>query len=736
MLPCSGILCIADLSADTQTLLSLNGWKRERKKITPVNLHPSGSIKPSHLRHRKSHVASLTTDAATSGTNVKKNAEVVFDSDTRALHNGVSSNHLEVTSRSKGPKIAAGHHGQTWRNTETPSRSDDRPLLGVARLPALTLWCYAVPAGRMKIVLVIMTGIGFTLGVVFGLLLQLPIDTLPAESVGNRPDRPLSGAAGRSRRSLLHGEGPGVHQPIIELERLPDQVETHGGGSAQDQSHESNSRSETEASRLNTPGRGVWSSGTSRSANSSQDSGQAMGASRVQLRKNTGQSRNSARRPESPALIKPRLNDATSSSSSSSSSQPASSSTDPGAGGVHVHAAAGNQIPPSNIEKDLRGDGLPSREDLTYLATLVHGVTWSPQLEASCPRPFPPSEVDAWRRRASSMDIVKVEEGCGRMQNRLVTFRDSSRACARYRLNTDQIQGEVFSYYLARLLNVSHIPPTLLARVDSLSSRWRSVHLQLSLAQWADSKLVVLTKYIDGMTPSHIPPEFRGEGEQGADGRGTFSFKLDPKTTGGERGSKGTRTSEALPPHFRPRLAPTVSSLGGKSRPELCQLLQWSDLIVFDYLTANLDRVINNMFNRQWNDQMMASPAHNLEQRSDGALVFLDNESGLFHGYRLLDKYAAFHRSLLGALCVFRPSTVAVVKRLRISRSVGKELHELFAREEPELHGQLAPLPEKNTKVLQQRLEDVYAQIVACEKVYGSTDSDSSYSSTKAFSPR
>ncbi|RUS90609.1 hypothetical protein EGW08_001606, partial [Elysia chlorotica] len=325
--------------------------------------------------------------------------------------------------------------------------------------------------------------------------------------------------------------------------------------------------------------------------------------------------------------------------------------------------------------------GSPSPEDLAYLATIVDGVSWSPRLEASCPRPFSAGEVDAWRRRTADMDVVRVEDGCGRMQNRLVTFRDSSRACARYRLNTDQIQGEVFSYYLARLLNVSHIPPTALARVDSRSPRWRSVHLQLSLAQWADSKLVVLTKFIDGMAPAHIPPEFRGEGE------------------------------DALPGH-------AVTGLGSKSRAELCQLLQWSDLIVFDYLTANLDRVINNMFNRQWNDQMMASPAHNLEQRADGALVFLDNESGLFHGYRLLDKYAGFHRSLLAALCVFRPATVDAVKRLQASRSVGRDLHELFVREEPELHEQLAPLPEKNIKVLQQRLEDVYNQIVACEKVY------------------
>jgi hypothetical protein len=39
------------------------------------------------------------------------------------------------------------------------------------------------------------------------------------------------------------------------------------------------------------------------------------------------------------------------------------------------------------------------------------------------------------------MKIVKMGDGCGRMQNRMLTFRDASKACARYRLNIDQMQG-------------------------------------------------------------------------------------------------------------------------------------------------------------------------------------------------------------------------------------------------------------------------------------------------------
>ncbi|GFR82006.1 four-jointed box protein [Elysia marginata] len=614
-----------------------------------------------------------------------------------------------VTTRSRSETSSEEIQNVSIESSRQNQRSKTRSLqTGGPRFWVPTLRCYAAPAGRMKIVLLIMTGIGFTLGVVFGLLLQLPIDTLPADTHGIHSQNSFSAPSGpsRTRRSLLHGNGENTRQPALDLGKLHAQRDAEKGRSSE--------KGVAKLDLMRKP-TGVLSS--------HQESGvkndSLAGVSKVQLRKNTGRSSNNAGAQAGPKAGNLRFNPRQSPSSFTSLSQNNAL--------VKEEGAAGDKIPLSAPK------GSTSLEDLAYLATLVQGISWSPRLEASCPRPFSPSEVDAWRQKTSSVDVVKVEEGCGRMQNRLITFRDSSRACARYRLNTDQIQGEVFSYYLARLLNVSHIPPTALARVDSLSSRWRSVHLQLSLAQWADSKLVVLTKYIDGMSPSHIPPEFRGEGEDTFERQGSVShFKVE-SSTGGD---KDFQSLVYPPPQFRPKLTPTVFGLGTKSRPELCQLLQWSDLIVFDYLTANLDRVINNMFNRQWNDQMMASPAHNLEQRQDGALVFLDNESGLFHGYRLLDKYAGFHRSLLGALCVFRPSTVNVVKRLRASQSVGKELQELFVREEPELHEQLAPLPEKNVKVLQQRLQDVYAQIVACEKVYGGADGDSSSYSKKFFSHR
>ncbi|KAL8566940.1 hypothetical protein ACOMHN_059740 [Nucella lapillus] len=337
-------------------------------------------------------------------------------------------------------------------------------------------------------------------------------------------------------------------------------------------------------------------------------------------------------------------------------------------------------LPETDHVSDNKKHSSPSSKQYTNLSDIVTGALWSRQMEDSCPKGFEPHEVSSWRRTATRLQVVRVEEGCGRMQNRLVTFTDGSQACARYRFNTDQIQGEVYSYYLAHLLNITRLPPALLVPVDTLSPQWRGVHLELSMAQWADGRLVVLNRWLDHLTPAYIPEELRHEDR---------------------------------------KLHPTNTVLAGKTLPQLCDLLQWSDLIVFDYLTANLDRLVNNMFNQQWNTEMMNNPAHNLERTKGGSLVFLDNESGLFHGYRLLEKYHHYHETLLTSLCVFTNSTARAVKRLHRSGNVEEELRRVFVEGEEVNHKLLPPIPEKNLSVLKDRLARVHDQIVKCEGMYG-----------------
>ncbi|MPC74500.1 Extracellular serine/threonine protein kinase four-jointed [Portunus trituberculatus] len=317
-------------------------------------------------------------------------------------------------------------------------------------------------------------------------------------------------------------------------------------------------------------------------------------------------------------------------------------------------------------------------------ALLVDEVYWGAAVEAALPQGFPDHEVAEWRKFTRRQAVVRLQEGCGRMQNRLVTFENGTRSCCRYRQNHDQIQGEIFSFYLSRLLGLTNVPPSALGVVRAGAWQWSGVGSQLALAQWAEERPVVLTRYVEGLAPAFIPASLRPS---------------------------------------RRRLHPlTVEEWDPRDVGALAELAQWSDLIIFDYLTANLDRVVNNLYNMQWNPSMMEAPAHNLARHApSGLLVFLDNESGLLHGYRLLDKYEAFHASMLQALCVFRRTTADRVRQLVARQDVGDRLRKMFRRYEPDLQDFLPPIPDKSVKILNERLHNVHKQISKCEKMYMNT---------------
>lgn len=303
----------------------------------------------------------------------------------------------------------------------------------------------------------------------------------------------------------------------------------------------------------------------------------------------------------------------------------------------------------------------------------LDGVFWTRRATEGVEQVFAAS-THALRERLGGLRVVGVEEGCGNMQNRLLIYEDGTRACARYRTNTDQIQGEVYSYFLSRLLGIPGVPPALLARADPGSDpRWSLVEAQLQAARWRPDHLLVITPYIDNLQPTYIPEEIRGSGRS-----------LSPGTL------------------------PT-------SRTPTPELVQWSDLILLDYMTGNVDRLVNNLFNLQWNPDMMSAPAHNLLRAPGGGLVFLDNESGLLHSYRILPNYTGYHESLLRALCVFRREAVTAIRQLR--GSAGTRLAELLTEEEPRA-GDLPRLPAKHVTMLEERMGRVLRQVEGCREMY------------------
>lgn len=302
-------------------------------------------------------------------------------------------------------------------------------------------------------------------------------------------------------------------------------------------------------------------------------------------------------------------------------------------------------------------------------------ISWPSGIVEKCPRGFRIEEHLKWKKKVRHLDVLKIETGCGSMQNRLITFNDSTKACIRYRMNTDQIQGDIFSYYLGKLLGMEYIPPSTLHNIDH-SGQWDRVKEGLISAKWSENKPFIVTKWVESLKSVYMP---------------------------------------AIMKDFKSKLQRENYQLDGKALGDVCDLMQWSDLIVFDYISANLDRVVNNLFNLKWNHKMLEKPIHNLEKSSETKqYVFIDNESGLFHGYRLLDSYDTYHESLLEQICIFRPSTIQAVKELYMKGSAGEMLQEIFMENE-ELHSYLPRMPQKNKDILQQRIEHVFKHMQKCQ---------------------
>jgi four-jointed box protein 1 len=305
------------------------------------------------------------------------------------------------------------------------------------------------------------------------------------------------------------------------------------------------------------------------------------------------------------------------------------------------------------------------------------GILWPSVLIDKCPKGFQKDEQDSWKRKVENFEIVKIENGCGSMQNRLLTFNDSTKACVRYRLNTDQLQGEIYSYYLSKLLGIGNTPPTTLHKVEH-SRQWREVEEAVNSAKWSEKKPIIVTKWIESLEPVYMPDQMKD---------------------------------------MKRKLHQENYQLYGMADGSLCDLVQWTDLIIFDYISANLDRVVNNVFNLKWNHKMLEKPIHNLEKSKEtGQFVFVDNESGLFHGYRLLDTYGSYHKSLLDNVCIFRPSTVQAIEKLYANGDAGQRVQELYEFNE-KLHGHLPRMSLKNMQILQSRINEVYKHMQLCRHI-------------------
>lgn len=306
------------------------------------------------------------------------------------------------------------------------------------------------------------------------------------------------------------------------------------------------------------------------------------------------------------------------------------------------------------------------------------GIFWSEWLEDVLPVGFTEEYARAWRDKARRHRVVKLEPGCGRISNQLATFADGTKACVRYGINADQVQGETLTYYLATLLGITNLPPLILSQLNTDSEQWESVRTRVEGLQWSDRAVVSLTEWVSNLTGVVTPAPLRQE-------------------------SSG--------------LHPVLQDLRNKTTTELLELMQWTDLIIFDYLTANFDRLVSNLFSLQWDSRVMERDTNNLLKTPGGDLVFIDNEAGLVHGFRVLNMWEKYHNTVLNSVCVFRKRTTQRVAELHRRRDSRRRLLELYRDSEP-LSFQLGFLSDEHAAVLQDRIDRLYKHILHCKGKY------------------
>ncbi|XP_030622615.1 four-jointed box protein 1 [Chanos chanos] len=338
----------------------------------------------------------------------------------------------------------------------------------------------------------------------------------------------------------------------------------------------------------------------------------------------------------------------------------------------------GNPVTSANIHYSTSGSEMKSTESEPADQIIEDGIFWSERIEHHLPVAFSGEHARAWRHKALGSRVVSLEPGCGRTSNQLATFSDGTKACVRYGINADQVQGETLSYYLASLLGITNIPPLVLSELDGENEQWASVRRKIDSLQWSGRAIVSLTEWIVNLTGVVTPEPLRQE-------------------------SIG--------------LHPFQEELGNKTMAELLELMQWTDLILFDYLTANFDRLVSNLFSLQWDSRVMERDTSNLLRTPRGDLVFIDNEAGLVHGYRVLDMWEKYHSSVLGSVCLFRRRTAQRVIDMHRSRDTRTRLLQVYRDNEP-LAADLGFLSEEHARILQNRVDTLYKHILRCKGKY------------------
>ena len=212
--------------------------------------------------------------------------------------------------------------------------------------------------------------------------------------------------------------------------------------------------------------------------------------------------------------------------------------------------------------------------------------------------------------------------------NNIGTLSNGNKVLMKERANRYQMQSELFSYYLNCYLDLWNTPPTALGCAREKSDKTMLAEAPEDADDNGTTTCFIISKYTEGLHDTVYVPD--------------HAISLD-----------------------------VVS----RSPRELNRLLEWSDLFLFDFLTAHSDRLLDNSHQIVPHVDLIVplKKVPNLAQSSSGNLILIDHES-------------TFHRSYAKATAgsvkrqrqFYYLSTVSVFRRRTLERVCG-----LCSRDDP-----------------------------------------------------
>ncbi|XP_077994848.1 four-jointed box protein 1-like [Glandiceps talaboti] len=344
---------------------------------------------------------------------------------------------------------------------------------------------------------------------------------------------------------------------------------------------------------------------------------------------------------------------------------------------------------PTNMYTFPRNDG----------ADVLEGnIFWSKHIEGHLETGLRDEDVITWSNKTRHQIVAQMRapdwRACGRPKNQYIVMEDGGRMCARYRSpHLKLVQGEIYSFYLARLLKIWHVPAVVLSMVNSTSHQWMKQKKGIEAADWEEGTIVALIQWITNLERGKLP---------------------------------------ALLLHGDKAINPTTKQLKYLSLESLVELMQWTDLVIFDYITGNYDRVASNQdaADKEHDPSIMADNIHNLRKnKHTNAIWLIDNESGFIDGYELMRnpakvkearRFRDFHSTMLNSICIFRKSTIDELQKLYLHRNPANLLREEVLKHEP-LASRLPSFPKllNFDATMKSRIRDVVRRVEYCKLVHG-----------------